>query len=92
MTAYSIRIMDDSVSFEVKNHAGNREACAMCSMICNMVTCACDRYGIAPTADEDGYLSYEIDRASDALIGTFRDAKRCFDAVRNEFPKFVLCE
>ena len=91
MTKEIMKIDGDSIYFDCRCHAGNREVCAMCSTICNMITCACDRHGIPPAVDEDGHISYNIEHASKALRHVFEDAQRCFDAIAEEFPDYLKC-
>lgn len=91
MTKEIMKIDGDNIYFDCRCHAGNREVCAMCSMICNMITCACDRYGLEPYSDEDGHISYDIENANEDLMGTFKDAQRCFNAIAEEFPEHLKC-
>lgn len=91
MTKEIMKIDGDSIYFDCREHAGDREICAMCSATCNMIICACDRHGIAPQSDEDGHIRYDIEHADKELIHTFEDAQRCFDAIAAEFPEYLKC-
>lgn len=78
-----------SIFFDCRDHAEDREICAMVSTICNMLIVACKRFDIEPKEISEGdiaHVCFDIPEAPEPLMLMFKSARDCFCELEDQFP------
>ena len=91
MTKVLIDIPEEhgTLYFEVENHAGSRDVCAMASALTNVMVLRCDRKGYEVETYEAGRVRMIIENADPVTCSVATAVQDAFMALAEEYPSQV---